>query len=316
MGFYQAFFPDDVPRALPAGTLFGSLGRETDRAARVVTADGSEFARIPMPRAPTACFLCRLLGPHYSPKPARGKRAEKGRISYQWSICSVPASFAKHPGRGERSRQVEARVGRSVTVSLIEYWQVRFPWPNRFGVLFCHHRDSLTNVIQVVNNPGGQQLPERYSAQFGMRAAQLQLRRRNPHLLQYFKIPLAQVNELLQQVFQRLTFRLLELGEAIKRLKRARRSVLQDDLCAGNPIGFFAVNEMADDIVGAPRFCTDVDVCPGVREVLEQGAQGSRGLAQDFYSVFWLAFHSNQPLSSLTFTPTACPSLRCSLASR
>ncbi len=112
-GVLSGVFADDVPRALPAGTLFGSLGRKTNRAARVVTANGSEFARIPMPRAPTACFLCRLLRSHYSPKPAEGKRAEKGgRISYQWSIGTVPASFAQRPERGERSCQVDAGVGR------------------------------------------------------------------------------------------------------------------------------------------------------------------------------------------------------------
>src|SRR3990172_2960949 len=71
--FYQEFFPDNVPCALPAGALFGSLRRETNRAARVVTANGPEFARIP-----TFCAgdLSHIIGPN---RPgASGPKKRKG----------------------------------------------------------------------------------------------------------------------------------------------------------------------------------------------------------------------------------------------
>ena len=75
-GVLTGVFPDNVPRALPAGTLFGSLRRETNRAARVVTANGSELATIP-----TFCvsYLGQIIAPNRPRASGQTKRAARSQ---------------------------------------------------------------------------------------------------------------------------------------------------------------------------------------------------------------------------------------------
>ena len=53
--------------------------------------------------------------------------------------------------------------------------QVGHPWADFFPILFGHHSRYLSNVPEIVNNPGGQQLPQGHRAQAGMGARQVQI---------------------------------------------------------------------------------------------------------------------------------------------
>src|ERR1051325_1457982 len=73
---------------------------------------------------------------------------------------------------GASSRSSSFIIHRS---SFLQYRQVLFPGADRFGVLPAHHADDLRDVTQVVRDPRGKQLAERDAAEFGMRAAPVQL---------------------------------------------------------------------------------------------------------------------------------------------
>jgi hypothetical protein len=57
--------------------------------------------------------------------------------------------------------------------------------------------------------------------------------------------------------------------------------VLQDDPGARNPVGLFAMDEMAHNVEGAPRAGAFVDAVPGSARAAEEGAHHGWSAFQD-----------------------------------
>lgn len=85
--------------------------------------------------------------------------------------------------------------------------------------------------------------------------------------------------EFVEELRERFAGAVAELGLAVEGFEGARSSVLQDDFQARNPIGVFAVDEVADDDVGTPGAGPFGGIGPGGGQVTEERVQrGGRAL--------------------------------------
>src|SRR4051794_28369096 len=91
----------------------------------------------------------------------------------------------------------------------------------------------------------------------------------------------AKLGEAVEKRVQRLAGEATELGEAVKGLERPTFAVLQDDAGARNPVGLFAVNEMAHHVERAPGVGAFVALVPGSARTMEEGPHHSRRALQD-----------------------------------
>ena len=88
------------------------------------------------------------------------------------------------------------------------------------------------------------------------------------------EVRLAEARELLEQLGQRFAGALSRLGEAIVAVEGPRLALLEDDASPHDPVGLLAVDEMADDIVGAEGVGALVGAGPFVGKRFEPRCQG------------------------------------------
>src|SRR5258706_11106858 len=71
--------------------------------------------------------------------------------------------------------------------------------------------------------------------------------------------------------------------------------MLEDNSRARNPVSFFAVNQMAENVIRAPRIRAFIAHRPPVRNASEQPVQSRGRSAQDVYCLVKLKLHSLPP---------------------
>src|SRR5882762_2214297 len=82
---------------------------------------------------------------------------------------------------------------------------------------------------------------------------------------QLVQILCPQAREFIQQIAQRLAFALAFLRETIEALEWLRLAGFQDPPRTREPVGEFAMDEVADDVVGAPSLLAFIAVRPCLR---------------------------------------------------
>jgi len=95
------------------------------------------------------------------------------------------------------------------------------------------------------------------------------------------EVGLATLGEAVEERVQRPAGEATELGEAVKGLERPALAVLQDDAGARDPVGLFAVDEMADHVERAPSVGAFVGVVPWSARAAEEASDHGRSAFQD-----------------------------------
>ena len=114
-----------------------------------------------------------------------------------------------------------------------------------------------------------------------MAAAAFEIGIRHPESLQRAEVVLPQCRELVEQAGQRSLPRRLELREAIEFFKGLTVTALEDHSRARHPVGPLAVNQMPDDVEGAPRVGSFVCRDPVVRNAPQQCVEHAWRARQD-----------------------------------
>jgi len=66
--------------------------------------------------------------------------------------------------------------------------------------------------------------------------------------------------------------------KAVERREPADRALLQDDPRSRDPVGLFAIDQVTDDVEGAPGVAALVRAGPGPVEPAEERAKGRRSI--------------------------------------
>src|SRR5690348_4462188 len=121
-------------------------------------------------------------------------------------------------------------------------------------------------MIQVVNNPGCQQLTQRDGSQCWMGAFASELLRDDVPLAQRRQIVRARLLERREQLVECVTLILLEHGHPIERVKGSLLPMLEDVAGALDPVGLVAVHQVPDDVIGTPGTWPRSACCPRLRQ--------------------------------------------------
>ena len=114
-----------------------------------------------------------------------------------------------------------------------------------------HPRD-LRDVIEIVDHPRGEQLPERDGAERRMPAAAIEIGGGEAKRLDPGYVLSTQSRELVEQARQASSPRRLELCKADELVERRGFAGIEDPECSRQPIGPLAVDQVTDDVEGAP----------------------------------------------------------------
>jgi len=115
-------------------------------------------------------------------------------------------------------------------------------------------------VREVVDGPSRQKFGQRHDSQRGMLPSPLQVLRLQIQLLQSSQILLSQPGEIVQELLHRLFLILIQLGKAVKGIKRPRFAVLDNDPQPRHPVGALTENQVAHDVEHAPGIVSFVAV--------------------------------------------------------
>jgi hypothetical protein len=159
--------------------------------------------------------------------------------------------------------------------------KVGSPGADVVGVLPRQYARDLHHVIEVVRHPGRQQLAQRHDAKLGMTAAAIEIRGGQAQSRELAQAGLPQRREFVEPAGQRSLLRLCKLRKTIEGVEGARFAVLQNDSGARHPVGSLAVDQMSDDVEGAPRFASFVCRDPAVGKAAQQGVEGRGRSRQD-----------------------------------
>src|SRR5258706_236378 len=136
-------------------------------------------------------------------------------------------------------------------------------------------------MSQVMHHPGRQELPERDRAEARVLTSQLELRRGHLPRLERAEVLRAEPGELVEQRIQRACRVAGAMAEPIVWLESTVRPLGQDDACPWHPVGFFAIDEMADVVEGTERIGPLGAARPGRTDVLQERAHCSSGAFQN-----------------------------------
>src|SRR5579883_2104794 len=91
----------------------------------------------------------------------------------------------------------------------------------------------------------------------------------------------AKFGEFVEEGGQRLASAFAELRLAIEAIEGAAGAVLEDDLETRHPVGVLPVDQMADDVVGAPGVGAFVACGPGFGEIAKESVEGRGRAGED-----------------------------------
>ena len=147
--------------------------------------------------------------------------------------------------------------------------EVGFPGPDLVLEPVRDDPRDLGDVVEVVDGPGGEQLPQRDLAQFRVKAARIEIGFAFDHFLERRESGLAQGLEFGQQFIERAAASALDMREAVEGRKRPCAAVCQNPPRPRNPVVDLALNEMSQHAEGAERPLPLIRVQETGRQILE-----------------------------------------------
>jgi hypothetical protein len=142
-----------------------------------------------------------------------------------------------------------------------EHRQKGLPRAHFLAELLGHNPSDLSEVREVMHDPGCQELAERYASQAGMDAGQFEGGGSQLPGAEQNKIVAAELIEFLEQGAKRATDVASAMPEAVVGLEELVGTFGQDDPGSRDPIRLLAVNQVTDDIEGTE--CVGTFHCPG-----------------------------------------------------
>ena len=130
--------------------------------------------------------------------------------------------------------------------------------PTSSRVLPRQRSRDLDDMIEVVRDPGREELAQRNRSELRMASRPVEIGVCHAQCCQLTHIVAAQCRELVEQAVERASSRYFELGKAIELVERPALAVVEDDARARHPVGELAVDQVADDVEGAPRLAAFV----------------------------------------------------------
>ena len=159
----------------------------------------------------------------------------------------------------------------------LQHAEILAPGADGLAVLVSEKARDLVQMGHVVSRPGREQLRQGDRAERGVQSAALEIARLQVHGANRGEVFSAQPGEIVEQLRQRFSLALANLGEAVERLEGLGIAVQQNALYAGDPIGPLAVGEVSDDVVGGPGVFAFVTVGPDFRLVTKERVESDRG---------------------------------------
>ncbi len=128
--------------------------------------------------------------------------------------------------------------------------QVGLPRADGFAVLVGHGFDDLLDMVEIVNDPGGEQVAQCDKTKIRVGAGKVELVFGEAEGYEGLEALGAQGGELIEQgVYGLARDEALEV-EAVKG-SEGGMPAFEDCACAGKPIGLVGEHEVADDVYGA-----------------------------------------------------------------
>ena len=118
--------------------------------------------------------------------------------------------------------------------------------------LACKGAVDLSEVSEVVRDPGREELAKGDEAEFRVAADKRQLGTGELPASNRGDVVATQRAKAVKKLGKGPAREPSELSETIERLEGTGLSMLENDASTGNPVSLFAVNEVADDIDRAP----------------------------------------------------------------
>jgi len=156
---------------------------------------------------------------------------------------------------------------RKTRTPIAEHRQVRHPGAHGLGVDLPHDPRDLTQVTEIMRDPGREQLSEGDRAELGMASASAEVSRGQPERSQPSEVGLPKRLERVEQHVERFSTRGLELRKAVERGERARLASGEDDLKPRHPVGPLTMDQVADNVERRPG----VGTLGGPREAVWHG---------------------------------------------
>src|SRR5258706_935364 len=90
---------------------------------------------------------------------------------------------------------------------------------------------------------------------------------------QFVQVLRADACKFIQQLLERFALALSYLPQSVKFLKRSSLAKLQNHFHSRHPIGALGVNEVADNVIGAPRVTPFILMCQRVRQLAQKSIE-------------------------------------------
>ena len=136
-------------------------------------------------------------------------------------------------------------------------------------------------MIEVVCHPCRQELSHGDETELRVTPAAVEVRVGEPKRFQRAEVFPPERSELVEELRQRSALRHRELRKAIELLEGSGLAVFTDDSGAGYPVGPLAVDQVSDDVEGAPRVTAFVGCDPALGQAPEERIDGRGRPRQD-----------------------------------
>lgn len=167
------------------------------------------------------------------------------------------------------------RVGlRGAVAGAVEDAEVVAPRADRVAKLVGHDARELMEMREVVDGPGSEELGESDDAEGWVGAAEGELLWAEIEGTEFVEIFGANAGEFVEERGKRFVAKFFGAGFTVERLEGLGFAKLENDFDARHPVGAFAIDEMADDIVGGPGVVAFVAEGPCFGEIAEKRIQG------------------------------------------
>ena len=156
------------------------------------------------------------------------------------------------------------------------------PGADGVAVLEGNNAGDLVQMGEVMPGPGGEQLGQSHYAQGRVMSAPFEILRTQIQGTQRVQVAGAKTGKLIQHRLEGLAVALAQVRPTIEGRKGLRLASFEDDSGARHPVGAFGVNQVADDLEGAPGVFAFIAEEPGLgqmaKERLERGGgAGEKG---------------------------------------
>src|SRR6266511_674129 len=172
-----------------------------------------------------------------------------------------------------------------------QHGQVWHPRPNVGTVLLGHYPGDLRDMSQIVNDPGGQKLPQRHRAEAGVLSEQVELCVGQVPGLEHPEVLGTQACELIEQGIVGALRSPCAVTEPIIRLEAPVGTLRENDARPGHPIGFLAIDQMADVVERTEGIWPLCTARPGRTDLPQERAQRCGRAFQNLDRQLEIEFH-------------------------